>query len=127
MKNLFITLVIIIAFSSWASTNLVHLSILQPASVTLPPYIKNVAVVNKTEVSKKSKVFNVIDKAVSLESPNFGKEGSQATIIRLSDELKKNNRFDDVILLTNSGFPGRNLTSKRPARKIGQVFSCTTN
>ncbi|KAA9038123.1 tetratricopeptide repeat protein [Ginsengibacter hankyongi] len=103
MKNLFINVIIIIAFSSCASTNLVHISVLQPAPVTLPPYIKNVVVVNRTEVSKKSKVFNVIDKAVSLESPNLDKEGSQATITGLSDELKKNNRFDEVTLLTNSG------------------------
>ncbi len=102
MKNLINTVIVIIAFSSCASTNLVHISVLQPAPITLPPYVKNVVVVNRTEVSKKSNVFNVVNKAFSLESPNLDREGSQATITALSNELKKNNRFDEVTLLTNT-------------------------
>lgn len=103
MKNLLGNVLIIVAFSSCASTNLVHISVLQPAPVTIPQYIKNVVVVNRTEVSKKLKVFNVVDKAVSFESPNLDREGSQAAVTGLSDELKKNNRFDEVTLLTNTG------------------------
>jgi hypothetical protein len=103
MKNLPGNVLIIIAFSSCASTNLVHISVLQPAPVTIPQYIKNVVVVNRSEVSKKLKVFNVVDKAVSFESPDLDKEGSQAAITGLSDELKKNNRFDEVTLLPNTG------------------------
>jgi hypothetical protein len=76
--------------------------VLQPAPVTLPPDIKNVVVVNRTEVSKKSKIFNVVDKVVSLETPNLDREGSQATVTGLADELKKNNRFEEVSLLTNT-------------------------
>ncbi|MDP4285818.1 MAG: DUF6340 family protein [Bacteroidota bacterium] len=103
MKNFLWCITIIFVFSSCASTELVHISVLQPAPVKLPPYIKNVVVVNRTEVSKKSKIFNVVDKAVSLETPNLDKEGSQATIIGLADELKKNNRFDEVNLLSHTG------------------------
>ncbi|MGH2648300.1 MAG: DUF6340 family protein [Ginsengibacter sp.] len=103
MKNLLRNIIILFAFSSCASTELVHISVLEPAPVTLPPYIKNVVVVNRSEVSKKSQVFNVVDKAMSLESPDLDKAGSQATITGLSDELKKNNRFDNVALLTSTG------------------------
>lgn len=110
MKDFFSCIVILFIFSSCASTQLVHISVLQPARVTLPPYIKNVVVVNRTEVSKKSKVFNVVDKMVSLETPNLDKVGSSATITGLADELQKNNRFDEVKLLTdtdlNTDVPG---------------------
>jgi hypothetical protein len=102
MKNFLRCIVIVFIFSSCASTELVHISVLQPAPVTLPAYIKNVVVVNRTAVSKKSKVFNVVDKAVSLETPDLDKEGSLATIAGLAQELKKNNRFDEVNLLTGT-------------------------
>ena len=101
MKNLFKSIALLAAFSSCASTNLVHISVLQPAAVTFPQYIKNVAVINRTTVSKKSQIFNVVDKATSIESPQLDKEGARATITGLSDELKKNNRFDEVDLVTN--------------------------
>ncbi len=110
MKKLLLNVFVVAMFSSCASTELVHISVLEPAPVTIPSYIKNVVVVNRTEVPKKLKVFDVVDKVVSMEGPNLDKEGSQATIIGLADELKKNNRFDEVTLLTNtnlsSGLPG---------------------
>jgi hypothetical protein len=109
MKNMLRCIVIVFIFSSCASTELVHISVQQPARVTLPAYIKNVLVVNRTAVSNKSKVFNVVDKVVSLETPDLDKEGSLATITGLSDELKKNNRFAQVNLLD-----GTDLTTDVP-------------
>ena len=102
MKYLIRWFIIIFTVSSCASTQLVHISVLQPAPVTLPPYIKNVIVVNRTAVSAKSKIFNVVEKAVSLETPGLDKDGSLATITGLADELKKNNRFGEVDLLTDT-------------------------
>ena len=102
MKSLVINALVLFFFCSCSSTELVHLSVLQPAPVTLPPYIKNIVVVNRTQASKKMKVFDALDKAVSLEGANLDKEGAQATIAGLSDELRKNNRFDNVTLLANT-------------------------
>jgi hypothetical protein len=102
MKYLLRCITILFIFSSCASTQLVHISVLQPAPVTLPPYIKNVVVVNRTAVSKKSTIFNVVDKVVSLETPDLDNEGSLSTITGLADELKKNNRFSEVNLLTDT-------------------------
>ena len=117
MKNLFGSILIIALFSSCASTELVHISVLQPAPVTIPAYIKNVAVINRTGVPKKLKVFDVVDKAVSLEGPNLDKEGSQATIIGLTDELRKNNRFDEVTMLNNTA------VNYRTARHVPGPFT----
>ena len=102
MKNLITGILIAFIFSSCASTNLMQLSVLQPAPVTLPSYIKNVVVVNRTQVSKQSKIIDVVDKVVSLESANLDKDGAQSEITGLTDELKKNNRFDGVEMLANT-------------------------
>jgi hypothetical protein len=100
MKNL---LILALAFSlySCASTELVHLSVMEPAPVTLPTGIKTVGIVNRSLASKETKILDAVDKAFSLEGPNLDKEGAQSTISGLSDELAKNERFTSVKDLNN--------------------------
>jgi hypothetical protein len=102
MKNYFTIIFFSIIFSSCASTEIMHLSVLEPAPVSLPSYIKNVAVVNRTQVAKKSKVYDVIDKVVTLEGLNLDKDAAEETIIGLTDELKKNKRFDEIKMVNES-------------------------
>ena len=109
MKNLFPIILFAILFSSCASTETMHLSVLEPAPVSLPSYIKNVAVVNRTQVAKKSRVYDAIDKVVTLEGSKLDKDAAEETIIGLTDELKKNNRFDEIKMVNNS-----NLTTDIP-------------
>lgn len=101
MKNFISGIVILFIFSSCASTELLRLNVLKPAPVTITPDIKNVIVVNRTKVSSKSKVYDAIDKVVTLEGARFDKEGSEQVIIGLTDELRKNSRFDEVKMLLN--------------------------
>lgn len=103
MKNLLTGILLAFILSSCASTELVHISVLQPAPVTLPSYIKKIIVVDRTQVSKKDKIFDAIDKAVTLEGANLDKEAAEQTITGLTDELRKNNRFDEVTMLSNTG------------------------
>jgi hypothetical protein len=53
-------------------------------------------------VSKESKIFDVVDKAVTLEGAKLDKEAAEQTITGLTEELKKNNRFDEVKQLSNT-------------------------
>jgi hypothetical protein len=103
MKNCIKGILAVFFFSSCASTNLMHLSVLEPAPVTLPSYIRNVIVIDRTQVSAKSKVFDAVDKAVSLEGTKMDQEAAVQTIEGLTDELKKNKRFDEVNMLTGTG------------------------
>jgi hypothetical protein len=98
MKNLSI---LAVAFSlySCASTELVHLSVMEPAPVTLPPAIKTVGIVNRSLASKETKVIDVVDKVFSLEGANLDFEGAKSSMGGLSDELMKNSRFSEVKLL----------------------------
>ncbi|MVT44867.1 hypothetical protein GO495_30025 [Chitinophaga oryziterrae] len=96
MRILISILFVIISFCSCRTTNLVYISVLKPAPVTIPPYIKNVGVINRSVVSDANKAVDVVDKVFSMEGVNLDKEGSNATIIGVTDELFKNNRFTNV-------------------------------
>ncbi len=101
MKNTVFYILISVGLSSCASTELVRLSVLEPAPVTLPGHIKNIGVVNRSEVAEKNKVVEVVDKIFSLEGRDLDKEGAQASIAGLENELLKNNRFTGIKTIDN--------------------------
>lgn len=101
MKNSIFSFVIIIACYSCSSTNLMSLSVTQPAPVSLPPNARTAAVVNRTRVMDENKTIDAIHKAVSLESGNLQVEGARSSMSGLADELMKNNRFSTVKPLTD--------------------------
>src|SRR5689334_10628013 len=96
MKNLTALFCAAIAFCSCSSTNLMSLSVMQPAPVTIPPYIKNVGIIDRSRADDKNKTLDAIHRVVSLESSDLQKEGADAGTRGLADELTKNNRFTDV-------------------------------
>lgn len=102
MKNLFPIILIAFIFHSCKPTELVYISVLEPAPVTLPPNIKNVIVVNRSLASDQTKAIDVVDKFLALEGPNLDKDGGLASITGLGDELMKNNRFTGVKALNNT-------------------------
>ncbi|HVU58961.1 MAG TPA: DUF6340 family protein [Puia sp.] len=101
MKNLCIALSIALLCASCSSTNLMTLSVMQPAPVSLPPYARTAAVVNRTRAMDETRTVDAIHRAMSLESSNLQKEGAKASMTGLADELMKNNRLSMVKPLTN--------------------------
>ncbi|MES1215594.1 MAG: DUF6340 family protein [Bacteroidota bacterium] len=99
MKHLLYLVCTIIILSSCSSTNLVFISVKEPAPVTVPNYIKSVAIVNRSVAAKENKVLNDIHQVVSLESKNLVEEGGKACVNGLNDELIANNRFENVVKL----------------------------
>jgi tetratricopeptide (TPR) repeat protein len=81
---------------SCRSTNLVFISVLQPAPVTIPANIKNVGIVNRSIVGEKNKALDIVDKVLSMEGDSLDRQVAQEGIIGLADELIKNNRFSNV-------------------------------
>src|ERR1017187_8501861 len=96
MKNLLIFICIALACYSCSSTSLMSLSVVKPAPVSIPPNIKTVAIVNRTQASNETKTLDAIQKAISLETNELQSTGAQASIQGLSDELMKNTRFTQV-------------------------------
>ena len=99
MKNIVYLVVAAILFDSCSSTNLVFISVKKPAPVTVPNYIKSVAIVNRSIASKENKVMDAVYRAGSLESENLVVEGGKACVNGLNDELIANNRFAKIVKL----------------------------
>ena len=99
-----------VVFCSCRSTNLVYLSVQEPAPVSLPSDIKTVAVINRSAVTKQNKVIDAIDKVMTMEGPDLDKAGAEASVNGLTDELSRNDRFTAIklpaALVTNSAAPG---------------------
>lgn len=53
--------------------------------------------------SKSNKVIDAVDKVLSLEGKNLDKDGAQASIEGLTDELQKNGKFNEVKALRPAG------------------------
>ena len=89
-------LLAVVLCSSCRTTNLVYLSVLEPAPVSVPPDIKRIVVVNRSEASGQNKIIDAIDKVMTMEGPGLDAAGAEASITGLTDELWKNNRFTDI-------------------------------
>lgn len=80
---------------SGCATNLVYMSVQEPAPVTMPQHIKKVGIINRSYTDK-ADVINNVDQVLSLEFKNLDREGSDACVDGLTAELKKNTRFETV-------------------------------
>lgn len=93
MKRAVFLILILIELSSCVSTELVKMSVLEPAPVTISGTIKRIGVLNRSEIAPQNKVADVVDKVFSLEGKDLDREGALAGIQGLTDELLKNDRF----------------------------------
>lgn len=86
---------------SCSSTNLMSLSVTEPAPVSLPPNAKSVAVVNRSRADDANRTIDAIHKVISLESKGLQTDGAKASVDGLSNELMKTGRFATVRSLDN--------------------------
>lgn len=85
---------------SCSSTNLMSLSVTEPAPVSLPPNAKTAVVVNRTRAADDSRTVDAIHRTISLESTELQAEGAGASSTGLTDALIRSNRFASVKNLT---------------------------
>ncbi len=86
---------------SCSSTNLMSLSVTEPATVSLPPNAKTAAVVNRSFAADDSRTVDAIHRTISLESKNLQAAGAGASLTGLTDALIRSNRFVSVKKLSN--------------------------
>jgi len=110
MKKYLILLPAILLLGS-CKTNQLYINVLEPAPVTVPAYVKNVGVINRSKPTDETKVFDAIDRVFTLESVDLDRDGAAEAIKGLSDELLKNNRFTEVKSLDNIDFRTSSLES----------------
>src|SRR5580704_7137056 len=92
---------IIVVCYSCSSTNLMSLTVTEPAPVSLPPAAKTVAVVNRSRAADDSKLIDAIHRTISLESKELEAAGAAASLTGVTDALIRSNRFDTVKALKN--------------------------
>jgi len=102
MKNLAYFAIAAILFSSCSSTNLVFISVKEPAAVTVPNYVKSVAIVNRSKPSEQNRVIDDIHRVLSMESKSLVEEGGKACVNGLNDEMIANNRFERIVKVDNT-------------------------
>jgi hypothetical protein len=85
-----------------------YLNVIEPAPVTIPAYIKNAGIVDRSDPADATKTIDAVDKVLSLEGANLDKEGAAAALAGLTDELGRNTRFTEVktIQAEKVGSPG---------------------
>ncbi|MCE5348029.1 MAG: DUF6340 family protein [Bacteroidales bacterium] len=109
MKKYSLVLLIAFFFGS-CKTQQLYLNVVEPAPVTIPPYIKSVGVINRSMPTDKTKAIDVIDKALSLEGADLDKDGALESVKGLSDELSGNSRFTKIKELNDIDFRTSKLT-----------------
>lgn len=78
---------------SCSPTNLLTLSVTEPAPIYLPAQGKSVGVINRSLPSKQNEAIDAIDKILSVEGKDLDKEGANELVLGLQNELSKNNGF----------------------------------
>lgn len=92
MKNS-LSLILFIGLLFSCKTNQLYLNVLEPAPVTIPAYIKKVGIINRSMPTDETKVLDVVDKVLTAEGSRLDKDGADASIKGLVDELSGNDRF----------------------------------
>ncbi len=75
---------------------------IEPAQVHLSSEITKVGILNRSIPSSANETIDKIDKVLSLEGRNLDKEGAKAAVTGLSDELSRDDRFEDVKIIDAS-------------------------
>ncbi|VXC00465.1 conserved exported hypothetical protein [Flavobacterium sp. 9AF] len=90
---------ILILFTSCSATNVLTLSVTEPAPVLLHKASKNIGILNRSIPDKKYEIVDAIDKILTAEGKELDKKGSENTIESLQQELQKNEKLNRIIVL----------------------------
>lgn len=101
MKKLTPLIFILLTFAA-CKTDLVYISVLDPAPVTLSSSIKNAGILNRSIPTDENTVLTTAHKITSMETMNMIKEGSAAAINGLRDGLVESKAFDEIKLLNTT-------------------------
>jgi hypothetical protein len=103
MKN-FIFIILLAILITSCKTNELYINVLQPAPVTITQGIKNIGIINRSIPTDETKLLDDLDKAISLEGTDLDRDGAWESIAGLTEELKTNERFNQVKLLNDINF-----------------------
>ena len=103
------------ALCSCASTNHLTLSVTRPAPIYLPANIKRVGIINRSVPSKENRQLDKVDEILSLEGKNFDKDGADAAVNALHEEMASFERFTVVKIIRSANIKSSNAYVVPPA------------
>lgn len=109
MKKISVLILSVILFGACSPTNMLTLSVLEPAPVSLPGSIKRVGIINRSDVTDKNQLLNKIEKVLTAETKNLDKDGANECILGMQDELLANRRFEVIKILDHIDLRGPGL------------------
>jgi hypothetical protein len=110
MKKYFILPVLVLAATSCATQEL-YLNVTQPAPVTIAPEIKTIGIIDRSDPTDQTKTIDMIDQLLTLEGDELDSIGTLEAIRGVTQELKENDRFNEVKLLTDLKFKASSVGS----------------
>jgi hypothetical protein len=125
LRIVIISLVSVILHSC-SSTNYMTLSVTEPAPVYVPSNIKTIGIINRSLPSKENANLDQIDKILSVEGKDLDKDGANACVAGLLDELTANTRFMNVKVLdtVNLKSPGLGIfPAQLPWKTVERICS----
>jgi len=75
------------------------MGVTEPARVPIPSDVLSVGIINRSIPSEGNSALDKIDKILSLEGLNLDKEGAEASVTGLKDELSRINRFEKIEII----------------------------
>lgn len=101
--NLFIIAVIsLMVYLSSCSTNMLTMSVKEPAFVDIPNDVKTVGIINRSLPSKKTEKLDDADKILSVEGKDFDKNGAERLINGCYNELIAMEVYKSVKIIEDS-------------------------
>ena len=98
MKNILAFALICFVLCS-CGTELVYMTVNEPAPVSVPGSIKRVGIINRSLLSNENRVQNIITDVLEEKGPELDKEASKESIRGVKDALMQNTRFTEVLFL----------------------------
>lgn len=102
MKNLIrlsLLMGALIILNACGSTNRLTMSAGEPARISIPSDVMKIGIINRSVPSEENKVLDQIDKILSLEGLKMDKEGAEAAVTGVHDELTRFVRYDKVTII----------------------------
>ncbi len=82
-----------------SATNNLTMSAVEPAPITLSKDVTRIGIINRSLPSEGNKTADKIDKILSAEGLNLDKEGSEAAILALKDQLERNETIEEIVII----------------------------
>jgi hypothetical protein len=82
-----------------SATNNLTMSAVEPAPITLSKDVTRIGIINRSLPSEGNKTADKIDKILSAEGLNLDKEGSEAAILALKDQLEGNETIEEIVII----------------------------